>query len=194
MMTTLFLQLYRHRQIETTRLILRPVDLLDAQDMYEYASDEETTRFVFATHQSLSETEELIAKIFLASPLGKYAIVLKESDKMIGTIDVHQIDEKTLSAEIGYTLNKNYWNYGYMTEACRSLLKVGFEEIGFNRLSALHDLDNPASGMVLQKSGLKKNAVIPYARQDHKDPQRLITDVYYQLTKEEYMQNKGHIK
>lgn len=185
-MTTLFLQLYKHRQLETSRLILRPVALSDAQDMYEYASDEETTRFVFDRHQSLAETESLIAQIFLAKPLGSYAIVLKENNKMIGTIDFHHLDEKTASAEIGYTLNKKYWRHGYMTEACRALLKAGFEALGFNRICARHDLDNPASGRVMQKSGLKKNAVIPYSRQDRKDSQRLVTDVFYQLTKEEY--------
>lgn len=185
-MSSLFLKLYNHREIETLRLLLRPVKLEDANDMFEYASDEKTTRFVFDTHKSIAETRELIAQIFLAKPLGNYAIVLKESGKMIGTIDFHHLDEQTGSAEIGYVLNKAYWNCGYMTEACRALIEVGFEKIEFNRLVALHDYENPASGGVMEKSGLKKAVVIPYSRRDRKDKQRLVTDVYYQLTKTEY--------
>ena len=33
--------------LETERLLLRPLTLADAKDMFEYASDEETTTFVF---------------------------------------------------------------------------------------------------------------------------------------------------
>ncbi len=36
-----------NQRIETECLILRPVTLADAEDMYEYASDEETVRYVF---------------------------------------------------------------------------------------------------------------------------------------------------
>lgn len=44
-----------NQRIETPRLILRPITLADAEDMFEYAGDPETTRFVFSTHRSLQE-------------------------------------------------------------------------------------------------------------------------------------------
>lgn len=50
-----------NQRIETERLILRPVTLADAEDMYEYASDEETVRYVFLkTKQSLKQDKTLL--------------------------------------------------------------------------------------------------------------------------------------
>lgn len=43
-----------NQRIETECLILRPVTLADAEDMYEYASDEETVRYVFLKNQTIA--------------------------------------------------------------------------------------------------------------------------------------------
>ena len=64
------LELMKHSTLEGDRIFLRPVGLADAPDMFEYASDEETTRFVFETHRDRAMTEEAIANYFLAAPAG----------------------------------------------------------------------------------------------------------------------------
>ncbi len=71
------LVLAENQWIETERLILRPVTLADTEDVYEYASDEVTTRFLFPANQSLAETRATIATSFIKDPLGKYGIELK---------------------------------------------------------------------------------------------------------------------
>ena len=95
-------QLSYYNQVEGERILLRPMTLKDAEDMYEYASDDETVRFVFEKHTNLEETRKNIANYFMKEPLGKYAIELKETGKMIGTIDL-RLKSGTNSAEIGYT-------------------------------------------------------------------------------------------
>jgi ribosomal-protein-alanine N-acetyltransferase len=50
------LELMKHSTLEGDRIFLRPVGLADAPDMFEYASDEETTRFVFETHRDRAMT------------------------------------------------------------------------------------------------------------------------------------------
>ena len=72
-----------HSQMEGERIILRPVSLDDAEDMYEYTSDEETTRFLYEPHKDLNETKNVIANYFVKEPIGKYAIVLKETTKWL---------------------------------------------------------------------------------------------------------------
>lgn len=185
-MNQLYEKLHENRVIESERLVLRPVELEDAQAMNQYASDPDTTYFVFSTHKDLAQTKHDLAFYFLKEPLGKYAIVEKETNQMIGTIDYHSINEATKSAELGYTLHKDYWGKGYMTEACRTLITVGFEQIGFNYLCAIHDVRNPASGRVMEKAGLQYLGVLPYHRIDNKDPLRPVDDAYYHLTKEDY--------
>lgn len=118
--------LAENQRIETPRLWLRPVTMADANDLFEYASDEETTEFVFPRHQSLVDTKIAIAMYFLAAPLGKFAIEEKMSGNMIGTIDL-RVDPLKEVAELGYTLNKAFWGQGIVPEAARMLLSLGFE-------------------------------------------------------------------
>jgi ribosomal-protein-alanine N-acetyltransferase len=84
-MENVTLLMVTHSQMEGERILLRPVSLKDAEDMFEYTSDEETTRFIYVQHEDLNKTKQVIANYFMKEWIGKYAIVLKESNKMIGT-------------------------------------------------------------------------------------------------------------
>ncbi|MBE9388734.1 GNAT family N-acetyltransferase [Vagococcus salmoninarum] len=153
--------LAEHQVIETERLILRPITLADGADMYEYASDPETTQYVFETHTSLENTLDNIASYFLSQPLGKYAIELKATHKMIGTIDIRLVDLHH-RGEIGYTINKAYWGQGITTEASQALVDLAFGPLQLKRLEAIHDVKNPASGRVMEKFGLKHEGTVPH--------------------------------
>lgn len=172
-----------HNQLDGKRILLRPVVLSDAKDMYEYASDEETVRFVFEKHQDIAETRKNIAVHFMKEPLGKYGIVLKETEKMIGTIDLRLKEEKN-SAEIGYTLNKAYWGNGYITEAGKIILDLGFETLGLERIFACHDSENPMSGKVMKRLGMTYEGTL---RKNRIHKKRYIDDVHYSILKQDYL-------
>ena len=180
--------LAENRFMETDRLLLRPVDLMDINDMYDYASDEEVSQFVFPTHQSLDETANTIANFFIAGGLGKYAIILKDNQKMIGTIDLQGIDEKNRKAEIGYTLAKAYWGQGLIPEAARQILWLAFDQLKLNVVSAIHDVDNPKSGRVMEKIGMKSVGIFPnYMIRKEKNVDMKI----YCLAIEDYLANQA---
>ena len=149
-MESIFVKFAQYPYIETEHLLLRPVTLDDAEAMFEYASDRENTRYTFPTNQSLEETKNNIAQFYLANPLGRWGIELKDNGKFIGTIDLHKIDPVLKKAAIGYIINKKCWNQGLTTEANRAVIELAFEKIGMNKLTALHDKDNPASGKVMK--------------------------------------------
>lgn len=58
-------------------------------------------------------------------------------------------------AELGYWVGLPFWGRGYATEASRTLLAYGFEELGLHRIVAHHFTRNPASGRVLQNVGMQ---------------------------------------
>lgn len=180
--------LAKNTRIETDRLILRPVTLEDAEDMFEYASDEETTYFVFDCHQSLEETEENIANFFMSDPLGKYGIELKETGKFIGTIDL-RLKEKELKATLGYSMNKAYHGKGYMTEAGKAIVGLGFNVLGLERIQALHDERNEASGKVMQRLGMTKEGVSRHVAKWKQG--EWFNDVHYAILREEYFNSKN---
>ena len=76
------------------------------------------------------------------------------------------------------------------TEANRAVIELAFEKIGMNKLVALHDKDNPASGKVMEKSGMHFSHAEPYACMDRHEEGRIVTRVHYVLTKEDYFANK----
>ena len=189
-MENLYVKLAAYREIETERLHLRPVTLEDAPAMFEYASDETVTRYTFATNQSLEETRNNIALFYLASPLGRWGIELKENGKFIGTIDLLDLDLCLKKGSIGYVLNKDYWKQGLATEATKAVISLAFEQLGMNKIIAVHDKDNPASGRVMAKSGMQFSHEESYAMLDLHEEGRMVTRVHYVLTKEEYMTEK----
>ena len=189
-MESLFINLAKHPVIETERLVLRPVTLDDAEAMFEYASDKENTRYTFQTNQSLEETKNNIAQFYLASPLGRWGIELKSTGQFIGTIDLHKMDTVLKKAAIGYIINQKYWNQGLTTEANIAVIKLAFEELGMNKLTAFYDKDNPASGKVMEKSGMRFSHEESYASMDQHEKDRIVTRVHYILTKEDYFANK----
>ena len=189
-MESIFVKLAQYPSIEAEHLLLRPVTLDDAEAMFEYASDRENTRYTFPTNQSLEETKNNIAQFYLANPLGRWGIELKDNGKFIGTIDLHKIDPFLKKSAIGYIINKKYWNQGLATEANRAVIELAFEKIGMNKLTALHDKDNPASGKVMEKSGMCFSHAEPYACMDQHEEGRIVTRVHYVLTKEDYFANK----
>ncbi len=100
---TLEEKLLLNNYLETDRLILRPVTVKDAKDIYEYGSDPETVKYVFNIYKSLEEAQGRILDYFVKDPLGKFGIELKSSHKVIGTIDF-RLDAPDLKAEIGMQL------------------------------------------------------------------------------------------
>lgn len=179
--------LAENRQIETKRLILRPVVLEDAEDMFAYASDEETTKFVFEQHRNLMESKISIANYFMKEPLGKYAIEYKENHQMIGTVDL-RVNTNAGLGELGYTLSKNYWGKGLMPEACEVLLQLGFEKLQLVRIEAIHDLRNSKSGRVMEKIGMTKESTLYDAKKLRGE---VVDLVKYSLSNKEWQQRKA---
>ena len=99
--------------LETDRLILRPMKMSDARDMYAYASDREVSRHVlWDAHTSIFQTRRFLRaaiRQYRQGLPGSFAIALKESGRMIGTIGFMWVNVDHQSAEVGYSLSRDYW-------------------------------------------------------------------------------------
>lgn len=158
--------------IETERLILRPINISDAEDLFDYASDREVTKYLlWKAHEKIEDSINVIINVFnkrvdRGIPEA-HAIVLKSSGKMIGMCDFVYINESHKCGEIGYVLNRKYWGNGYMVEACREVIKLGFERLNLIRIQISHDINNYQSQRVIEKlgfqfEGIKRKAYIKW--------------------------------
>ena len=151
--------------IETDRLVLRRFRSEDAEDMYEnWASDPEVTRFLtWPTHSDVD-----VSKAVLADWIPKYkdggffnwAMEYKDTGKVIGNISVVRLIESINAAEMGYCMSRAYWGQGLMPEALRAVMDYLFDVVGLNRVSACHDANNPKSGRVMDKAGMKLEGIL----------------------------------
>ena len=150
--------------LTTPRLILRPLRMSDAQDLYAYARDPLVSRHVlWSAHQSLRDSRQFLRaaiRQYRRGLPGSFAITLRDSGRMIGTIGFMWVNVDHKSAEVGYSLSRDYWNRGIMTEALKAVLAFGFDQLDFHRIEAQHEIDNPASGRVMAHAGMQLEGVL----------------------------------
>lgn len=145
------------KDIETERLILRDASVDDAEDMFEYAKLEEVTKYLsWKPHLSVKDSEKILDLLSKeAKEKDSYvlkAIVLKENDKMIGTIDARIFGDGLKDAEFGYCLNPKYWKQGYMSEALKAFMEALHKEHGVENVFGSFERENIASKRVMQKN------------------------------------------
>ena len=151
-------------ELETRRLLLRPVRRGDARDIFAFASDPEVARYVlWDPHRSVADTRTYIAymrSLYRRGLPASWAVVLRGSGRVIGTIGFMWFSEANSSAEVGYSFSRDWWNRGIATEALGAVISSAFASLPLNRLEAQHDVRNPASGRVMEKCGMKKEGIL----------------------------------
>jgi len=89
-----------------------------------------------------------------------FGIFLQESDKLIGSISLFQVERRFLQrAMIGYSIDRDYEGKGYMTEAVRLLVDFGFRELRLHRIWAEAKPSNLGSICVLEKAGFEREGI-----------------------------------
>ena len=143
--------------LETERLILRPWEESDAEDLYLYASDPRVGPAAgWPVHTSVEHSLEIIRTVFTAPHT--YAMVLKETGRAVGSIGlkfgkdampcVHDNE-----AEVGYWIGVPYWGQGLTTEAVTCLRDYAFRELKLERLWCGYYEGNEQSRRVQEKCG-----------------------------------------
>lgn len=145
------------RTLETERLILRNWVETDLEDLYEYASVEGVGEMAGWPHHTDIEVTKRILEGFIEKD-EVYAIVLKDSQKVIGSLGIHnrakeeEKDEK-IQREIGYVLSKDYWGKGLVPEAVKAVIQYAFDEMHVDVLWCGHFVTNQRSKRVIEKCG-----------------------------------------
>ncbi|KGM94086.1 GNAT family N-acetyltransferase [Clostridium botulinum] len=175
--------------LETERLILRRFRENDAIGMYEnWASDSQVTKYLsWQTHNSIKESRGIIGswiKDYHKKEFYQWVIQLKDNNKVIGSISLFNVDNHNENCELGYCISRLFWNKGIVTEATSAVVGFAFENVGFKRITACHDINNPASGRVMEKCGLKYEGTLRKIIKNNKG--ELKDHKYYSILMEDY--------
>ena len=159
--------------LETERLILRRFQLSDAPDFYQnVTSDPEVNRFLtWENDKSVADTEELMKEFIRRYDDPErycWAIVIKETSEVIGTLAATNVRKNTRAVEVSYSIGRNWWGQGITAEALQKVMDCLFEQVGFNRIEAGYDVSNPNSGKVLEKVGMRREGILRQAGRNNR--------------------------
>ena len=144
--------------LESARLLFRVIVKEDVDDYFAYAQSENITRYLlWSPHPSRHYTARYIRCILSAYREGTFfdfALIHKESGRMIGTCGLTRVDAENRTAEIGYVLSEAFQHQGLGNEAVQTILAFVFSELGFHRAEARFMKGNTASLRVMEKNGM----------------------------------------
>ena len=155
----------RQIRLTTKKLLLRPFSLDDVDDVLTYTNDPEWARYqvdILPVPCTRKDAEALVSlfsdhsKWDAIGILQIFAITLE--GKVIGEIVLNQRNEdlKNERIELTYSLSRQHWGKGLMTEATRAVMNWAFQTYSFNRMFAYCDPRNIGSRRVLEKLGMKR--------------------------------------
>jgi [ribosomal protein S5]-alanine N-acetyltransferase len=147
---------------ETTRLIIRDLQMDDEADCHAFLSDPQVTEYMHYNIKTEADTREWLEAIIdpnSRQPRFSHncGIVLRENGQVIGHIGIGAPSERKAHIgdyDFGYCLNRNYWGHGYMSEAVAALFKFAFTELDAATLFAECRVPNRASARVMEKVGM----------------------------------------
>lgn len=154
-------------ELHTKRLLMRKMLPVDCNDMFEYASREEVTRYLlWSPHPTVLTTKLYLNSIQREYSKGRHrewALICRENNKMIGTCGYTRIDEENRTAELGYVLNPEYWGYGYACEAANKLISIAFDYLEMERVEIHFMSENVNSMKVGEKCGMKFEGILRHS-------------------------------
>ena len=144
--------------LQTERLILRKLSMDDTDDMYEYACRADVTEFLtWSPHPDKAHTFDYLSylqKRYKTGDFFDWAIVCRDTEKMIGTCGFTRFDFANNSAEIGYVINPKFKGKGIATEVVGKVIRFGFENLALNRIECRFMTENNASRRVMEKNNM----------------------------------------
>ncbi len=151
-----------HLPIRTPRLQLREFTRADLDGIFGYSSDPKVTRYLFFGPRDRDSTAEYLDDLIASQrqrPRTRFELAITEirSGSLIGACDLSLIETRV--CDLGYMLGHPYWGQGYATEVAHSLTGVAFRQLRAERVISTVDVNNRASIRVLEKIGMRWEAV-----------------------------------
>ena len=146
-----------YMKLYTERLMLRPWDEKDAEDLFEYAKDPDIGPIAgWPPHKSIEESLNVIQNVLNSKEC--YAICEKENGKAIGSMALKlngdtDMTERDDECELGYWIGKPFWGRGYVPEAAKEIIRHGFEDLGMSTIWCGYYDGNSKSKRVQEKVG-----------------------------------------
>ena len=150
--------------ITTPRIVLRWISEDDIDGLYKVFSDPKVVRYwssgPLANREAAAAMQREIAAGNENHTMFKWGLALRESNLVIGTSTLFNLNLDNGRAELGYAMGSAYWGKGYMNEALKALVSHAFEDMKLRRLEADVDPRNTASIRTLERLGFQREGYL----------------------------------
>lgn len=150
--------------LTTDRLILRPFNENDLQNLIDLDTDPEVMKYLGAKLTSIDDLRKTLGMLLERQPrwkhYGTWATDLKSTGECVGWFTFKPVPKLDDDYEVGYRLKRKFWGRGIATEGAKMLVDYGFKERHLPKIIGLTHLENKASQQVLKKCGLKEVGAI----------------------------------
>lgn len=154
---------------ETKRLRLRSLKKEDLPRLAELIGERDVVRWMLRVPHpyTMKDAEawlETVSERYKAGKPEFFAIADRDGNALMGGVGIHpptKPDPQPGEAELGYWLGKTYWGQGFMSEAVKAALPLGFARPETALIAASTDPDNKASQNVLRKAGFQYLGIHP---------------------------------
>jgi len=148
--------------IRTTRLNLREFAQSDFDAIFAYSSDPRVTRYLFFGPRDADSTADYLEGLLASQrerPRTRFELGVEEiaTGRLIGACDLSLIERRVV--DLGYMLGSLDWGKGYATEIALALIDAAFFDMRADRVISTVDVNNRASIRVLEKVGMRWEAV-----------------------------------
>jgi RimJ/RimL family protein N-acetyltransferase len=148
--------------IGTARLSLRDFVQSDFDAIYAYSSDPRVTKYLFFGPRDEAGTADYLEELLASQeevPRTRFELAVQEigSGRVIGACDLSLIERNVV--DLGYMLGVGDWGKGYATEIALALVDAAFFDLRADRIISTVDVNNQASMRVLEKIGMRWEAV-----------------------------------
>jgi ribosomal-protein-alanine N-acetyltransferase len=148
--------------VRTARLNLREFAKTDFNAIYAFSSDPRVTKFLFFGPRDAENTADYLEGLLASqeeTPRSRFELAVEEiaSGRVIGACDLSLIERNVV--DLGYMLGLPDWGKGYATEIALALVDAAFFDLRAERIISTVDVNNQASIRVLEKIGMRWEAV-----------------------------------
>ncbi len=153
--------------IETERLILRPLVPNDAKAAFRWCGDKDVNRFmIYPLYKKAEDVRAWIeGRNIDGDDKWDLGFVYKETNELIGSGGLHYHSDRD-AWEIGYNIRKDMWGKGLVVEAISGIIETLCKEREIKTLIGTCAKENARSRRVLEKLGLKYHKDVIYEKAD----------------------------
>ena len=150
--------------LETARLVLRPFEPGDLDELHAFHSLPEVTRFLYWEARDLEQVRAVLdTKVRQAvledeGQVLALAVVWREAGVVVGEVSLHWLSRRHRQGELGFVFHPGYQGRGLATEAAEAVLGLGFEGLGLHRMIGRCDALNLPSARVMERLGMRREA------------------------------------